>query len=44
MYEFMKEAVICSSFGFLMALYIFTAGYWIARFVKWVKKARKNMK
>lgn len=42
MYEFMKETVILTAFMCIMALDAFAAGYWILRFIKWVKKARRR--
>ena len=42
MYEFMKETVILTAFMCIITLDVFAAGYWIMRFVKRVKKARRR--
>lgn len=44
MYEFMKETVIMTAFILIMGLDAFAIVYWIARFVRWVKKARRREK
>lgn len=38
MYEFMKETVIMTAFIVIVGLNVYAYGYWIWRFVKWVRK------
>ena len=44
MYEFMKETVIVTGFMLIIGLDAFAAIYWIARFIKWIKKLRHRDK
>lgn len=43
MYDFMKETLVATGFMFIIMLDIWGIGYWVVKFVKWIrKKLRKD--
>ena len=43
-YEFMKQFVISGAFGMMIALYVWSIGYWIVSLVKWISRKVKKHK